>query len=113
MGFPLSYNDHENDILLTRGLLETIAKGPPKAKIRIEFPALHRITADQWNKTDSIHSYKAEEFSRRLLNVREKRKSAYDLLRRYREGTNTKRTESHEISVEKYGRYQKTNLLLR
>ena len=103
IGIPESYNDHEkdvNDIILVRGLLETIVKGPRKAKIRIEFPALHRITVDQWSKTDSIHSYKAEEFSRRLLNVREKRKSVYELLCRYREGTNIKRTKTNEISIE-------------
>ena len=32
--------------------------------------------------------------------MREKRKSAYELLRRYREGTNIKRTEANEISIE-------------
>ncbi len=53
----------------THGRVDNL-KGPRKAKIRIEFPALHRITVDQWSKTDSIHSYKAEEFSRRLLNLR-------------------------------------------
>jgi hypothetical protein len=101
MRITSSYNDLENDTILARGLLETIAKGPPKAKIRIDFPALHRITVDQWNKTDSIHSYKAEEFSRRLLNVVEKRTSVYELLRRFREGTNIKRTKANEISIEK------------
>jgi hypothetical protein len=85
MGIPSSYNDDENEIILARGLLEAITTGPLKAKRRIDLPALHRITVDQWNKTDSIHSYKAEEFSRRLLNVLEKRKSAYELLRRYRD----------------------------
>lgn len=101
---PESYNDREkdvSDIILARGLLETITRGPPKAKTRIDFPALHRITIDQWKKTDSIHSYKAEEFSRRLLNVREKQKSAYDLLCRYREGSNIKRNKANEISIEK------------
>ena len=100
---PESHNDNEkdvNDIILAHGLLETITKGPPKATIKIDFPSIHRITVDQWNKTDSIHSYKAEEFSRRLLNVREKRKSAYELLCRYREGSNIKRTKANEISIE-------------
>jgi hypothetical protein len=52
-------------------------------------------------QTDIIHSYKAEEFSRRLLNVLEKRKSAYELLRRYREGSNIKRAKANGISIEK------------
>jgi hypothetical protein len=35
-GIPSSYNDHEKDTILARGLLETITKGPPKAKIRFQ-----------------------------------------------------------------------------
>jgi hypothetical protein len=92
----------DNGIMISKGLLETITtNSPTKARIRIDFPALHPISTDQWNKTDSIHSYKAEEFARRLLNVHEKEKTVYDVLRRYREATNIKRTKDNEISIEK------------
>ena len=99
----LDNNDEKSDVetMMAKGLLETITDGPPKARISIDFPALHPITTDQWEKIDSIHSYKAEEFSRRILNVRERWKTVYEILRRYREGTNIKRTKDFEISVEK------------
>ncbi|HEY7080151.1 MAG TPA: hypothetical protein VH500_10645 [Nitrososphaeraceae archaeon] len=90
----------DNEIMIAKGLLEAISKGPPKARISIDFPAIHPITTELWNKADSIHSYKAEEFSRRLLNVQERWKTGYDILRRYREGTNIKRTKDNELSVE-------------
>ena len=98
------HNNKKSDIeiMIAKGLLETITtNGPTNARIRIDFPALHPIPTDQWNKTDSIHSYKAEEFSRRLLNVYEREKTVYDVLRRYREGSNIKRTTDNEISIEK------------
>jgi hypothetical protein len=71
----------------------------PVNRVTINLPALHPISTDKWNKTDSIHSYKSEEFIRRILNVHDKKVTVYDLLRRFREGTNIKRTEDNEISV--------------
>jgi hypothetical protein len=62
---------------------------------------LHPISAEKWNKTDSIHSYRSEEFVRRILNVHDKKVPIYNLLRRFREGTNIKRNEDNEIPVEK------------
>jgi hypothetical protein len=73
----------------------------PSNRVTINLPALHPISTDKWNKTDSIHSYKSEEFIRRILNVHDKKVAVYDLLRIFREGTNIKRTEDNEIYVEK------------
>jgi hypothetical protein len=85
--------------IITKGLLAALTSGPPRAKVRIDFPALHPISAEKWNKTDSIHSYKPEEFARRVLNLRNREKPVYEVLHRIREGTNIKRTEDHKISV--------------
>lgn len=98
--FDINNKKSDNEIMIAKGLLEAITKGPSKARISIDFPAIHPITAEQWNKADSIHSYKAEEFSRRLLNVQERWRTVYDILRRYREGTNIKRTKDNELTVE-------------
>lgn len=49
---------------------KTIAKElltAPVNRVTINLPALHPISTDKWNKTDSIHSYKSEEFIRRIL----------------------------------------------
>jgi hypothetical protein len=96
--------------IIARGLLTALTSGPPKAKVTIDFPALHPISTEKWNKTDSIHSYKPEEFIRRVLNLRNREKIVYDVLRRIREGSNIKRTKDHEISVERLALLPKEDL---
>ena len=70
------------------------------AKKIIEFLALHPISRENWNKMDCIKSYKPEEVSRRILNLRNRGQIVYNILRRWREGSNLAKTEDNEISVE-------------
>jgi hypothetical protein len=96
--------------ILAKGFLTALTGGPPRAKVTIDYPALHPISSEKWNKTDSIHSYKPEEFVRRVLNLKNKEITVYDVLRRIREGSNIKRTGEHEISVEKLTSLRKEDL---
>lgn len=100
---------HELD-MLAEGLLTALTDSPPGTQITIPFPALHPISAEKWNKADSIHSYKPEEFIRRVLNLRNKEKIVYDVLSRIREGSNIKRTENHEITIERLASLPKEDL---
>ena len=41
----------------------------PMATTKIEYPALHPISSEVWNKQNSVHSYTLEEFKRRIVNM--------------------------------------------
>jgi hypothetical protein len=83
-------------------ILTTIADESPRATLNIEYNALHPISREHWYKQNSVHSYTAEEFKRRIVNMdsdqaREIR--AYNLLTTYREGSNIKKTSENQILV--------------
>jgi len=99
--------------VITNSPLTALTTGPPRPRVSIDFPALHPISSEKWNKTDSIHSYKSEEFIRRILNVHDKKVAVYDLLYRFREGTNIERTDDNEISAEKLVSLPKDDLAKR
>jgi hypothetical protein len=71
-------------------LMYSLSTSQPKGKRTIEIPSLSSIaTTKEWSNTDSIHSYSPAEFTSRITNVHHKQKTVtYDLLRRFREGTN-------------------------
>ncbi|HEX7179874.1 MAG TPA: hypothetical protein VF220_09120, partial [Nitrososphaeraceae archaeon] len=71
------------DINIEEALADTLSKPPEKGILNIEIPALHPI-ASEWKNTDSIYSYKPEEFKRRLLNVHDPKISVYDILSKFR-----------------------------
>lgn len=84
---------------IAQGFITSLTEGPPRAKKIIEFPALHPISRENWNKTDSRYSYKPEEFSRRLLNIGDESVIAYDVLRKWREGSNLAKNKDNDISI--------------
>lgn len=94
----VSQNKSNKFDVIANSSLKALASSSPTAIVSIDFP-LHPISTERWNKTDSIHSYKSEEFVRRIFNVHDKKVAVYDLLRRFREGTNIRRDEDNEISI--------------
>lgn len=58
---------------------DALTKPPEKGVLNIEVPALHPIISE-WKNSDSIHSYKPEEFKNRILHVDDKSISFYDVL---------------------------------
>jgi len=74
---------------------------PPehKATIKIDVSRLHPISTG-WKNISSIHSYKPEEFVSDITSVHDKQNTSfYDKLRKYREGTNMKKTADTQISI--------------
>ena len=66
--------------------------------ITFSLPALHSIS--KWTNSNSIHSYKPEEFLARIMNVHRKdRTSVYDVLLTFREGSQIKKTEDNRKSI--------------
>ena len=73
-----------------------------KGTVNIDIPALHPIAMErEWSNSNSIHSYKPDEFIRRITNVHDKDStSVYDVLLTYsREGSNIKKTAENLMSV--------------
>jgi hypothetical protein len=90
------------DSEISKLILSTIAGESPKATINMEYNALHPISREPWYKQNTIHSYTAEEFKRRLVNMDPKqaiKTRTYDFLMTYREGSNIRKTSEIEISV--------------
>ena len=70
------------------------------ATVNIEYNALHPISSEPWYKQNTVHSYTAEEFKRRLVNMDSKQASkirVYDFLTTYREGSNIRKTTESDI----------------
>ena len=93
-----TYNDDKDYINIQEALTEALSTVPEKGILNIEMPALHPI-ASEWKNADSIHSYKPEEFKRRLLNVHDTKISVYDVLSKFREGSNIPKTR-YQITVQ-------------
>jgi hypothetical protein len=85
-------NIDEERINLQEELNKALSTVPEKGILNISIPALHAI-ASEWKNVDSIHSYKPEEFKRRLLNVYDTKTSVYDVLSKFREGSNIPNTQ--------------------
>ena len=69
---------------------------------KIKYDALHPISSEVWNRQNSVHSYTLEEFKRRIVNMDTDQAAIaqiYNVLARYREGSNLKKKPEHEISV--------------
>jgi hypothetical protein len=74
----------------------------PMAITKIEYTALHPISSEVWNRQNSVHSYTLEEFRRRIVNMdsnQAARTQIYEVLKAYREASNLRRKDEHEISV--------------
>jgi len=83
-------------------ILTAIASESPRATINIEYSALHPISKEPWYKQNTVHSYTAEEFKGRLLNMDSRQASeikVYNFLTTYREGSNIRKTSDNDISV--------------
>jgi hypothetical protein len=93
--YKTSRNDNFN---LKEVLTEAISTVPEKGILNIDIPALHPI-ASEWKNTDSVYSYKPEEFKRRILNVHDPKIPVYDVLRKFREGSNIQKKQ-YQITVE-------------
>jgi hypothetical protein len=80
----------------------TVASDSARATINIEYNALHQITKEPWYKQNTIHSYTAEEFKRRLVNMDSQQAlgiRVYNFLTTFREGSNIRRSSENDISV--------------
>ncbi|MGC1135169.1 MAG: hypothetical protein WA941_20240 [Nitrososphaeraceae archaeon] len=97
---PAQISDLDSEI--PRIILTTIADESPRATLNIEYNALHPISREPWYKQNSVHSYTAEEFKRRIVNMDSKQAKeicVYDFLATYREGRNSKKTSENQILV--------------
>jgi hypothetical protein len=91
-----------DEIDITSEFTEAISTVPVKGILNIDIPALHPISLE-WSNTNSIHSYKPEEFISRLINVHDKNATTvYDIMITYREGTHIKKTDENRISLAKF-----------
>ena len=80
-------------------LMTVLSTVPEKGILTIEVPAIHHIATD-WNNTDSIHSYKPEEFKSRITNVYDKEStSVYHVLRTFREGSSIEKTTENQRPI--------------
>ncbi|MGH9982502.1 MAG: hypothetical protein ACRD8W_00925 [Nitrososphaeraceae archaeon] len=80
----------------------TMTSGSPSAAINIEYNALHPISKEPWYKQNTIHSYTAEEFKGRLVNMDSQQATGirvYNFLTTYREGSNIRKDSENDISV--------------
>jgi hypothetical protein len=103
--FQLTDNSGTDDILaadkdgtidFTSEIADTTTS---RANRIIDVPALHSIST-KWNNISSIHSYKPEEFIGTFTSVYDKEKAiVYEVLRRFKEGTQLPKTPDTEISV--------------
>ena len=87
---------------IPKTILSAITVESPKATLNIEYNALHPISREPWYKQNTVHSYTAEEFKRRIVNMDSKQAGeicVYDFLNTYREGSNIKKTSENEISI--------------
>jgi hypothetical protein len=97
---PTQNSDSDSEILST--FLTTITSMSPRATINIEYNALHPISTEPWYKQNTVHSYTAEEFKGRLVNMDCKQADeirVYDFLITHREGSNIRKTSENEILV--------------
>lgn len=79
-------------------LVTIFSTTPQKGILNIDVPAVHPI-ATEWNNSNSIHSYKPEEFISRIVNVHDKSTSVYTVLFNFKEGSNIKKSPENEISI--------------
>lgn len=84
---------------LASELVDVLSSPARKATIKIDAPRLHSISTG-WNNISSVHSYKPEEFVAAITSIHDKdNTSVYDVLRTFREGTQTPKTAATQISV--------------
>jgi hypothetical protein len=91
-----------SDSEIPKAFLTAIAGESPKATIDIKYNALHPISTEPWYKQNTVHSYTAEEFKGRIVNMDSILASeiwVYNLLTTYREGSNIRKNSENEIPV--------------
>ena len=92
----------DSDLEIPKTVVRAITSESPRATVNLDYDALHPISGEPWYKQNSVHSYTAEEFKRRLVNMdlgQSRRTRVYDFLMTYREGSNIKKNSENEISV--------------
>jgi hypothetical protein len=91
--------DRDGTIDFTSEIADTTTTATSRANRIVDVPALHSIFT-KWNNISSIHSYKPEEFVGIFTSVYDKDKTiVYEVLRRFKEGTQLPKTPDTEISV--------------
>ena len=82
-------------------LITALSTAPEKGILNIDVLAIHPIAEEkQWSNSNSIHSYKPEEFISRIINVHDKDStSVYDVLFAFREGSNIRKNAENQISI--------------
>lgn len=94
-----THNKSLDEADVTEEFVKKLSKGPDRAILHIDLPALHPIAAD-WKNTPSIHSYKPEEFIRRLTGVHDKdNTTVYEILLEFREGSQIPKTPKNEMLI--------------
>jgi hypothetical protein len=82
---------------LEESIDDILSKPPEKGVLNIQVPALHPILSD-WKNSDSIYSYKPQEFKNRILHVGDTSISLYNVLNKFREGSNI--ANKYKITVQ-------------
>ncbi len=100
--FCRKYTLFTTDISFKFSILDDINHNheePNGAILHIDLPALHPIAAD-WKNKPSIHSYKPEEFIRRLTGAHDKdNTTVYEILLEFKEGTQVPKTPKNDILI--------------
>jgi hypothetical protein len=97
--FSANFTDDVDRIDLSKAIINKLSKGPDRAILHIDLPALHPISAD-WKNIPTAHSYKPEEFIRRLTGVHDKGSTTvYDMLSEFVEGTQIKKTQENGMLI--------------
>jgi hypothetical protein len=104
----INHNDtknHGDESDLISELNKALLTVPEKGIINIDSPATHPISDDKkWTNSDSIWSYKPEEFIRRFENIHDKDKhSIYDVILTFnREGSNIKKNSNNDMTINEF-----------
>lgn len=93
--------DAVTDMDIKSKFITALSTAPEKGILNIDVLAIHPIAEEkQWSNSSSVHSYKPEEFIRRIINVHDKDStSVYDVLFAFREGSNVRKTAENKISI--------------
>jgi hypothetical protein len=76
--------------LLQERLVQVLSNPARKAAIKIEYPALHPISAN-WSNVSSVHSFLPDEFVTSVTSVFDQQSTTvYDVLQKLREASNMK-----------------------
>lgn len=81
-------------------LAKTLAAEPLHGISKIVYPAIHPIGKERWTNSNSVHTYRPEEFKNRIVNVYSKDTiTPYDVLRTYKEGSSIPKTDETSVTI--------------